>query len=36
MKIKIAYDKYLLDILGFGGESGEENQPFLGRNSLAS
>ena len=27
-KIKTAYDKYLLDILGLGGESAEENQTF--------
>ena len=27
-KIKTAYDRYLLDILGWDGESGEENQAF--------
>ena len=27
-KIKTAYEKYLLDILGLDGESGEQNQAF--------
>ena len=35
-KIKTAYDKYLLDILGLGGESAEENQYFVGKSYLAS
>ena len=28
-KIKTAYDKYLLDILGLEGDTGKENQVFL-------
>ena len=34
-KIKTAYDKYLLDIIGLDGESGEENRTFSRKKLLS-